>query len=60
LFQSGPAPACEDAADADDSGTLNLTDAITTLRSLFQGAGPLPPPYPESGFDPTPDGLPCF
>ena len=60
LFRGGPALGCEDAADSDDSGTINLTDAIFTLRSLFQGGGPLPAPYPESGFDPTPDGLPCF
>jgi len=28
LFLSGPAPACLDAADADDSGSLNLTDPV--------------------------------
>jgi hypothetical protein len=60
LFRGGEQPLCADAADADDSGDVNLTDAISLLLSLFRGAGPLAPPYPESGFDPTPDGLPCF
>jgi hypothetical protein len=60
LFRGGASPMCEDAADADDSGQVNVTDAIATLLSLFRGAGPLPAPYPESGFDPTPDGLACF
>lgn len=60
LFQGGPEPPCLDAADADDSGTVNLTDAVLTLLVLFGGAGDLPPPYPNAGTDPTPDGLECF
>ncbi len=60
LFRGGPPLPCEDAGDSNDSGVVNLTDAIFTLRALFQGGGPLPAPYPESSFDPTPDGLPCF
>ncbi|MBI4606255.1 MAG: hypothetical protein HY721_30180, partial [Planctomycetes bacterium] len=46
-------------ADADDSGTLEITDAIRLLLHLFAG-GPAPPePYPEAGEDLTPDGLTC-
>jgi hypothetical protein len=59
LFLSGPAPPCEDAADADDDGELAITDAIALLNALFVGAGALRPPYPEPGVDPTLDGLGC-
>ncbi len=61
LFLGGPAPSCDDAADADDSGKLALTDAVFTLSFLFRGgARPLPPPYPERGRDARADELgPC-
>jgi hypothetical protein len=61
LFLEGPAPACEDAADADDSSALNLADVLVLLNYLFANAGGvLPPPFPATGVDPTPDGLTCF
>ena len=61
LFVGGQVPPCEDAADADDSGQLNLSDSITTLSFLFVGAGVV---IPSPGtrhpwFDPTPDALTC-
>lgn len=59
LFLGGAEPACLDGADADDSGRVNLTDPVATLLALFRGAGPLPPPYPDPGFDPTDDDLSC-
>jgi hypothetical protein len=60
LFLGGPAPTCEDAADADDSGQLNLTDAVYTLNYLFLGGLPPSPPGPETcGVDPTDDDLTC-
>lgn len=59
LFRGGAEPPCLDAADADDSGRLNLTDAVATLRTLFAGAGPLPPPYPSAGLDPSDDDFFC-
>jgi len=38
---------CPDAADFDDSGTLELTDAIGVLRLLFVSKRWAPlPPYP--------------
>jgi hypothetical protein len=58
LFLGGPAPACPDAADADDSSVLELTDAIDIFWSIF-GAATLPAPFPDAGADPTPDGLGC-
>ncbi len=61
LFLGGQEPSCPDAADADDSGELNLTDAVVTLNWLF-GTGPDRIAFPRrnSGRDPTPDSLePC-
>jgi hypothetical protein len=51
---------CEDAADANDDGDANVTDAVRILTFLF-GGGPAPPaPGPVTpGPDPTPDGLGC-
>jgi hypothetical protein len=61
LFLGGGAPPCEDAADADDNGKLELTDAVLTLNYLFNPAGKtLAPPHPERGRDARPDDLlPC-
>ena len=58
LFRGGEL-ACQDTADIDDDGQVNLTDAIALLNFLFQG-GPAPQaPYPETGIDPTEDELEC-
>ncbi len=50
---------CEDAADCDDNGALNLTDAIVLLERQFLGGGLLPPPNSKTGcgVDPTEDNL---
>ena len=46
--------------DTDDSGLLDITDAIYLLGFLFQG-GPAPPaPYPAPGKDATQDVLDCL
>lgn len=60
LFQSpAPAPDCADAADANDDGAIDISDAIFLLGALFvPGSLPLPPPYPADGIDPTQDALP--
>jgi hypothetical protein len=59
LFQSGPAPTCQDAADSDDNGKVNITDPIYVLGHLFLG-GPAPgAPFGKCGADPTDDGLTC-
>lgn len=50
---------CVDAADADDSGNINSTDALFLLGSLFYGHGFPPPPFVSPGVDPTPDDLGC-
>jgi hypothetical protein len=52
-----------DAADADDSGALDLTDAIFVLGYLFQGGSTPPAPGPKTcGPDTTPSAkitTPC-
>ncbi len=58
LFLGGDHPPCLTAADANDDGDVDLTDVITSITSLFLSGGPLPPPGPGPGFDPTVD-LPC-
>lgn len=56
-FEGFPFPRCEDAADVDDNGFNELTDAIVLLRSLYVNGPPPAPPYPRVGLDPTEDGL---
>jgi hypothetical protein len=60
LFLGSSRLACDDAADADDNGLLNIADAIFTLEFLFQGGLPPPPPHSTEGLDPTVDGLDCL
>ncbi|NMD35000.1 MAG: hypothetical protein GYA73_03870, partial [Planctomycetes bacterium] len=58
VFLNAPVK-CADASDANDDGVINIADAIRLLGRLFADGPPLPPPYPEPGTDPTPDGLDC-
>ena len=59
LFLGGEAPACQSSADNDDSGVLDVSDAVYLLNHLFLG-GPQPPdPYLKCGSDPTEDELSC-
>ena len=51
--------ACGKAADANDDGRVNTTDAVAILRHLFLGSGPLPEPFGDCGVDPTDDDLAC-
>ncbi|HIA26561.1 MAG TPA: hypothetical protein EYN79_00330 [Planctomycetes bacterium] len=50
---------CFDAADIDDSGSLNVADAIVLLNYLFRSEGQPDPPFPGCGVDPTDDPLDC-
>ena len=57
LFAGEAAFECEEAADVDDDGALNLRDPIALLGYLF-GAGTAPPePGLTCGVDPTKDSL---
>jgi hypothetical protein len=59
LFLERPAPApCRDALDADDSGAVNLADAVALLDFLFLNGAVVPLPFPQPGADPTADPLP--
>jgi hypothetical protein len=56
----GTKPSCMDAADADDSGALDLTDAIYVLQFLFMGGTKPPAPGPDAcGPDPAGTSLGC-
>jgi len=51
---------CDDAADVDDSGALEVTDAVALLGYLFRGQAPPAPPRDRCGEDPTgEDPLAC-
>ena len=60
LFVSGAAPTCQDSADMNDDGILDVSDPVYLLFHLFlQGPSP-PPPFPGAGSDPTfRDNLGC-
>jgi hypothetical protein len=50
---------CVKAADTDDGGRVDLTDAIFLLNHLFVGTDAPPAPFPACGQDPTEDALGC-
>ncbi len=50
---------CFEAWDANDDGMINLADPIRILSLLFARGAPLPPPFPECGWDETRDKLTC-
>ena len=50
---------CQKAADANDDGRVDLADVLTILFYLFRGTEIIAAPFPEVGFDPTPDLLSC-
>ena len=58
LFQGAPLD-CEDRADADDNGSLNLSDVLHILNYLFRAGAAPSPPFPAAGEDSTADDLAC-
>jgi hypothetical protein len=50
---------CDDAADANDDGRVDISDALYLLQYLFLGTRAPPDPFSSCGSDPTPDGLGC-
>ena len=51
---------CQDAADSNDDGKVNISDPVNSLNVLFLGIGVVPPPLPPEALqpcdrDPTPD-----
>ena len=60
LFLNASAPGCLDACDTNDSGAIDISDAVSILFYLFAGGEPPSAPGPEKcGADPTPDPLPA-
>jgi hypothetical protein len=59
LFQGGAPPACDDAADTNDDGEVDVSDGVVILLHLFAGAGDLPEPSDACGLDRTDDALRC-
>ncbi|MCZ6795756.1 MAG: hypothetical protein O7J95_19285 [Planctomycetota bacterium] len=60
LFVDGRKLGCPDAADFDDSGELNATDAIGVFQFLFLDGDAPPPPGPiDCGEDASEDPLGC-
>lgn len=58
---SGDTASCLDAADGDDSGAVDLSDAIFLLDTLFRGGEPVPlPGLSLCGPDPTADSIDCL
>jgi hypothetical protein len=58
VFGTGESIACRDAADTNDDGVIDITDAIHGLQVLFNGA-PIAAPFDTCGGDSTPDTLGC-
>lgn len=59
LFRGEEGISCEKSADADDSGDLDLTDAVYGLEYLFANGTAPPDPGAACGADPTEDSLSC-
>ena len=60
LFGGGPESICQDAADANDDGGIDVSDVIFVLSFQFGGGAAPPAPFGQCGVDPTYlDGLDC-
>lgn len=59
LFLTPEPVDCQDAADVNDDGVLDVSDAITLFSHLFVGGFSPSPPTLEIGADPTLDNLSC-
>jgi len=55
----GPRRGVAGVFDIDDSGDVDLSDAVFLFGFLFLGGAPPAPPLESCGSDPTPDDLAC-
>ncbi len=51
VFLGGRKLPCEDAADVNDNGRVDLSDAVAILNHLFRSGPPPAAPYPAPGID---------
>jgi len=58
MFLGEEVSACADSLDTNDSGVIDLSDAVRSLNYLFLRGESLALPFPGRGLDPTEDGLP--
>jgi len=62
FFQDQPLP-CADAADVNNNGSIDITDAIHIINFLYRSGLPPAPPFPDLGLDdaglPPKDTLGC-
>jgi hypothetical protein len=58
LFLGGGPTACEDAADLNDDGGIDISDPVSLLAHLFLGSPPPPPPGPSAPWDSCSSGAP--
>jgi hypothetical protein len=59
LFKQGPPPECMDAADTNDDGYVDLSDAVTSLLAQFRDLRIQPPHIGGPGMDLTYERLRC-
>jgi hypothetical protein len=52
-------PECIRAADANNSGAVDISDGVYTLNFLFTGGLAPPAPYPDCGPGAAEGGLEC-
>ncbi len=59
IYVTGNPFLCEDAADTNDDGQVDLSDVIYSLSALFLGEAIPEDPFPTCGIDPTEDNIMC-
>lgn len=51
---------CKDSADVDDNGKIDVNDVYYLCDYLYKDGNQPPTPFPEAGYDLTPDTLTCY
>lgn len=59
VFSEPQLPDCQDPLDVNDDGVISLSDVNFLTRAIEGGGLTIPGPYPNPGFDLTPDDLTC-
>ena len=60
VIVNGATLPCQESADMNDDAAVSIADIVTILQVIVGASNVVVPrPFPERGFDPTPDGLDC-